>query len=103
MTTPHTSKVTVVLNASGQVAAAAKHSEVSAGDATAMTSGMVAGLGQTLVEVEVPSHVTTLEAGEFLAHLAGHATTRAALAASPAGRAAASGSSQEPVSGTLSV
>ena len=91
MSTP--TKVTVALNAMGQVAAASKPAAQSE-----VTSGMVADLGQTLLEVEVAGSVADMDADKLLAHLAEHASVKAAstkFAAVPAT------SGQEVSSGTL--
>jgi hypothetical protein len=86
-------KATVALNVLGQVVAASQ--PVAQSD---VTSGMVADLGQTLVEVEVSASVADMDADKLFAHLAEHASVKAAstkFAAVPAS------SGQEVTSGTI--
>ena len=82
MATANGMKVTVVLNSGGQVAGASKqkvYTPASAGDEPVLSFGQAVGLGQTLLEIEVPAHVGALEGNELLSHLAEHASIKAAI------------------------
>jgi hypothetical protein len=90
-------KMSVVLDSNGRVAGAFKPSDyrpAKEGDEKVVTGGVIAAPGQSVVEVEVPAEVASLDTPELLSRLAEQSSVQAAIANTPTGGQASWSSSQ---------
>jgi hypothetical protein len=86
MSSSKTVKMSILLDSSGQVVGASHPSEyrpTKAGEEAGATTGMAAGIGQSMVDVEVPADLADLQGSELLSRLAEQSLVRAALASLP--------------------
>jgi hypothetical protein len=86
MSASKTVKMSILLDSSGQVVGVSKPSEyrpAKGGDEPVATAGVAAGIGQSMVEVEVPADLADLQGHELLSRLAEQTPVQAALASIP--------------------
>jgi hypothetical protein len=86
MPTSKTVRMSLVLDSSGQVVGVSKPSEyrpAKEGEEPVVTAGLAAGLGQSVVEVEVPADLAELQGGELLSRLVEQSSVRAVVANLP--------------------
>src|SRR5689334_5204063 len=86
MSASRTAKISILLDSGGQVVGVSKPGEYQvskAGAELVATAGMVAGIGQSMVEVEVPGDLADLQGSELLSRLAEQPRVQAAIASLP--------------------
>jgi len=85
--TPKTVKLSVLFDSSaGGIAAVSKPSDyrpAKAGDEPVVTAVLTAGPGQSVIEVEVPADLASLDGSELISGLAKHDSVRTLIASIP--------------------
>ena len=95
--TSKTTTMSVLLDSSARVTGASKPSDykpAKPGDEPVVNAQMVAGPGQSVIEVEVSADLAGLDGSALLSGLAGHPSVQAVIASTPTAGQASFGSSQ---------